>query len=205
MPPVKENVTSLFASKEPQDNNKPLWRFVIVIENNDAAGGNMLWKCNCCQREVKSSYLRVRYNLLKIPGKVFQVCLKVTYILLADHLNRICIEAENRLKPKHVTLLTVNPSQISLVVPQKRRKGSIENAFNVEDMNHLRESIAKMFNSGGLSFHLARNPYYVSYYYFAVNHNLSGFLPPSYNALRTTLLKQERTHIDRLLHHGKSL
>jgi hypothetical protein len=67
---------------------------------------------------------------------------------LAD-LNRICIEVENRLKTKHVPLSTVNPSQISPVVPQKRRKGSIENAFNVEDSNHLRESIARMFYSGG--------------------------------------------------------
>jgi hypothetical protein len=42
MPLVEESVTSPFVSKEPQDNNKPLWRFVTVIENNDAAGGNKL-------------------------------------------------------------------------------------------------------------------------------------------------------------------
>ena len=103
----------------------------------------------------------------------------------------------NGLKPKHVPLHTAKPSQMSSVVLQKRRKGSIENAFNVEDMNHFRDSITRMFYSGGLSFHLARNPYYVSSYSFAASYNLSDFLPP--NALRTTLLKQERADIDRLL------
>jgi hypothetical protein len=67
-------------------------------------------------------------------------------------------------------------------VPQKRKKSSIENALNVKDKNHFRESIARMFYSGGLSFHLARNPYYVSTYFFAANHNLIGFLSPNYNA-----------------------
>jgi hypothetical protein len=90
-------------------------------------------------------------------------------------------------------------------VPQKRKKSSIKNTFNVQDKNHLRESIARMFYSSGLSFHLARNPYCVNSYSFAANHNLSGFLPPSYNAPRTTLLKQERAHIDRLLQPMKSL
>jgi hypothetical protein len=59
------------------------------------------------------------------------------------------VKAEFFVVTKHVPLSTVNPSQISPVVPQKRRKGSIENAFNVEDSNHLRESIARMFYSGG--------------------------------------------------------
>ncbi|GFS29134.1 hypothetical protein Acr_00g0005490 [Actinidia rufa] len=48
-------------------------------------------------------------------------------------------------------------------------------------------------------FHLARNPYCASSYTFAANHNISGYLPPGYNLLRTTLLKRERSNIDRLL------
>ena len=98
----------------------------------------------------------------------------------------------NRLKPKHVSLPTAKPSQMSSVVPQKIRNGSIENTFNAEDMNHLRESIVTMFYYGGLSFHLARNPSYVSSYAFAASYNLSDYLPP--NALRTTLLKQESSY-----------
>jgi hypothetical protein len=39
---------------------------------------------------------------------------------------------------------------------------------------------------------------------FTTSHNLSSYVPPSYNKLRTTLLKQERAHIDSLLDRIKS-
>ncbi|KAK2429790.1 hypothetical protein QL285_028198 [Trifolium repens] len=93
MPPVEESVTSPFASKEPQDDRNPLWRFVTVLENNDAGGGNKLWQCNFCHNQVKSSYSRVRLHLLKISGKGVAVCTKVSDIMLED-LIRICKEAE---------------------------------------------------------------------------------------------------------------
>ncbi|WJX82916.1 hypothetical protein P8452_65620 [Trifolium repens] len=77
MPPVEESVTSSFASKEPQDDRNPLWRFVTVLENNDTGGGNKLWQCNFCHNQVKSSYSRVRLHLLKIGGKGVAVCTKM--------------------------------------------------------------------------------------------------------------------------------
>jgi hypothetical protein len=39
---------------------------------------------------------------------------------------------------------------------------------------------------------------------FTTSHNLSSYVPPSYNKLRTTLLKQERAHVDSLLDRIKS-
>lgn len=74
MPPIEESVTSSFASKEPQDDSKSLWRFVTVVQNNDSAGGNKLWRCNFCQKEMRSSYSRARFHLLKIAGEGVQVC-----------------------------------------------------------------------------------------------------------------------------------
>ena len=61
-----------------------------------------------------------------------------------------------------------------------------------------------MFCTGGLLFNFARNPYYVSSYYFVVNHPLGGYVPPGYNKLRTTLLQQEKTNVERLLEPIKS-
>nr|KYP38813.1 hypothetical protein KK1_039915 [Cajanus cajan] len=61
-----------------------------------------------------------------------------------------------------------------------------------------------MFYSSRLPFNLARNLYYVNSYSFAANHMLNGFLPPGYNALRTTLLQQEKAHVERLLKPIKS-
>ena len=56
-----------------------------------------------------------------------------------------------------------------------------------------------MFYTGGLPFNFARNAYYRSSYAYAATHNILGYLPPGYNALRTTLLQKERTHVERLL------
>ncbi|GAV60090.1 DUF659 domain-containing protein [Cephalotus follicularis] len=56
-----------------------------------------------------------------------------------------------------------------------------------------------MFYSGGLSFNLARNPYYVRSYISCANRMIPGFVPSGYNALRTTLLQRERANIERLL------
>jgi len=138
---------------------------------------------------------------MEVSTKGVYVCNKVSNVCMAD-LNRICEKAANRLKLKHVSL---PPSKIPLVVPQKKSISSIKNDFNVDDRNNFRAMIAKMFYFCGLSFHLARNSYYDSSYTFVVDHNLKGFLPPSYNALRTTLLMQERAHIERMLQPIKSL
>ncbi|KAL5128326.1 hypothetical protein HKD37_14G040592 [Glycine soja] len=147
----------------------------------------------------------VKAHLLRICGSGIATCLKVTDAYLVD-LRRVCKEAENRLKSKNLPLPTDKRTLTPPTLPPKRRKSSnIESAFNIEDRNHLRAEIARMFYSAGLSFHLARNPHFVSSYSFAANCNLSGFLPPSYNALRTSLLQQERSHIERLLQPIKSL
>nr|KYP63515.1 hypothetical protein KK1_018092 [Cajanus cajan] len=61
-----------------------------------------------------------------------------------------------------------------------------------------------MICSSKLLFNLAKNPYYVNSYSFVANHMLNGFLPPGYNASRTTLLHQEKAQVERLLKPIKS-
>nr|KYP33466.1 hypothetical protein KK1_045682 [Cajanus cajan] len=61
-----------------------------------------------------------------------------------------------------------------------------------------------MICSSNLLFNLAKNSYYVNSYSFAANHMLNGFLPPGYNALRTTLLHQKKAQVERLLKPIKS-
>ena len=69
-------------------------------------------------------------------------------------------------------------------------------AFNNEAGEQLTAGIARMHYSSQLPFNLARNPYYTSSYTLAANHHSVGYKPPSYNALRTTLLKKERANIE---------
>ncbi|XP_057432298.1 uncharacterized protein LOC130725055 [Lotus japonicus] len=59
--------------------------------------------------------------------------------------------------------------------------------------------IARMFYSSGLPFHFARNPHYKKAFAFACNNFISGYKLPGYNKLRTTLLENERRHVDKLL------
>ncbi|XP_023929253.2 uncharacterized protein LOC112040599 [Quercus suber] len=84
----------------------------------------------------------------------------------------------------------------------KRRKVmnfTLEKAFQNNARHDLDSRIARMFYTGGLSFHFARNLYYRSFYVYAATHNIPGYVPLGYDALRTTLLQKERAHVERLL------
>ena len=59
--------------------------------------------------------------------------------------------------------------------------------------------IGRMFYTGGLPFHFARNPNYRSSYAYAATYNILSYVPPGYNALRTILLQKERVNVERLL------
>ena len=59
--------------------------------------------------------------------------------------------------------------------------------------------IARMFYTSGIPFHFARNPNYRSSYAYVATHNILGYVPHGYNALRTILLQKERAHVERLL------
>ena len=76
---------------------------------------------------------------------------------------------------------------------------TLEKAFQNNARHDLDGRIARMFYIGGLPFNFARNPHYHSSYAFAATHSIPGYLPPGYNALRTTLLQKERAHVERLL------
>ncbi|KAF1869361.1 hypothetical protein Lal_00018455 [Lupinus albus] len=153
------------------------------------------------KRETKNlnSYSRVKAHLLRIHKCGIGVCSKVNDEYLAK-LQLVVDLAENKIKPKHVPLLTQKYNS-SL---KRRNMGPLEKCFNTEDRDHLKDIIARMFYSFGLPFNLARNPYYVNSYLFAANHNLGDFLLPGYNVLRTTLLQQEKANVERLLKPIKS-
>ncbi|KAM0877623.1 hypothetical protein ACQ4PT_035393 [Festuca glaucescens] len=91
----------------------------------------------------------------------------------------------------------------------KKRRGdgpstALEKAWANDQRSQLDAKIARAFYSGGLPFNFARNPHYQEAFTFAATHNIPGYKPPGYNKLRTTLLKQEKLHIDGLLDHVKS-
>ncbi|XP_022874101.1 uncharacterized protein LOC111392920 [Olea europaea var. sylvestris] len=56
-----------------------------------------------------------------------------------------------------------------------------------------------MFYASALPFNFAKSPYFSQHSRALANSNLAGYTPPSYNRLRTTLLAQEKEHINRKL------
>ncbi|KAL3019145.1 hypothetical protein AAZX31_05G066300 [Glycine max] len=141
-----------------------------------------------------------------MTGKGLRVCQKVTIDRLID-LKKIDNEATLRVeksKTKFVSLPPVSTQhQMDTntlgVDPKKRKTSTAENDFNLQARETLDHEIARMFYSSGLPFHLARNPHYRKAFAYAANNQISGYQPPGYNKLRTTLLQNERRHVENLL------
>ncbi|KAL5183949.1 hypothetical protein HKD37_17G047737 [Glycine soja] len=192
-------------AKEQNDDTKPLWTYVTKIKSV-VGGGNYEIKSNIYDFTFNGSYTRVRAHLLKMTRKGVRVCQKVTVAKLID-LKKIDNEATLRVessKTKSVSLSSVSTQhQMDTntlgVDPKKRKTSSVENAFNLQARETLDHEIARMFYSSGLPFHLARNPHYRKAFVYAANNQISGYQPPGYNKLMTTLLQNERRHVENLL------
>jgi hypothetical protein len=63
----------------------------------------------------------------------------------------------------------------------------------------LDRKVGRYFYSGSLPFNAARNPYWKDLVTSLANCNLSGYVPPSSEKIRTTLLAEERANVERLL------
>ncbi|CAO2045269.1 unnamed protein product [Urochloa humidicola] len=185
----------------PHDNErKPLWRYVELLENTGKGdGGNKKSRCRLCNFIINGSYSRVKAHLLKVPGYSVRFCPEASDQVLAQ-LNDEIAKAEvisARKLPRDIPL----PGE---GISRKRKISAIESSFNLETRSQLDALIARMFYTAGLPFNLARNPYFRKAFIFAANNALGGYAPPSYNKLRTTLLVQEKTNVERLLQPIKS-
>ncbi|XP_021729060.1 uncharacterized protein LOC110696091 isoform X1 [Chenopodium quinoa] len=212
------NVSGSSNSSESMKDPYPLWKFVVKGDKISGGGGNYNWKCNFCGEVKNGSYTRVKAHLLGEQGKGIQTCNKVKIDDLAKlrSLHRESEDYKKSLLPKvppfsnepissHTSTEATSMRLGSFDNVKKRKsKNTISDAFNVKSRDHLDSEIARMFYTGGLPFNLARNPYYVSSYTMAANSNLSGYKPPGYNKLRTTLLCKETENVDRLLQPMKA-
>ncbi|XP_066163182.1 uncharacterized protein [Oryza sativa Japonica Group] len=187
----------------PNDNeNKPLWRYVELMEKTGKGqGGNVRFRCRLCGNIMHGSYSRVKAHLLKVGSNGVAPCPKVTIDVLSqlhDEMARAAAVAERNL-PKDIPLPAEGASR-----GKRRAVSAIESSFNSDTRSNLDALIARMFYTAGIPFNVARNPYFRKAFMFACNNALGGYSPPSYNKLRTTLLVQEKTHVERLLNPLKS-
>ncbi|XP_004308303.1 PREDICTED: uncharacterized protein LOC101292460 [Fragaria vesca subsp. vesca] len=185
------NAESLPVEPGDVDDKAPLWIYTNKIEKMSGGGS---WR---------------------MVGKGVKACPKVTPQQLAN-MSKLLNDCKERVKnaaPKSVPLPSSsrnaatssldydmsftcsNPT--SSEVGPKKRKGmgtALEKAFQNNSREQCNGEIARMFYTGGLSFNLARNPHYRRSYVRASN--IPGYVPPGYNALRTTLLQKERKNIE---------
>ncbi|XP_018453902.2 uncharacterized protein LOC108825058 [Raphanus sativus] len=190
------------------DDKAPLWIYVKKIEKLPG-GGSWKFECKFCRNSYVGSHSRVLTHLLK-EGKGIKGCLKVTPQQRVN-LKKLVDDCKERIeraatKPVPLPSSSRNMSSSSLdydmsyKVPNatesdpKKRKGPLEKAFNNEAREQCDGEVSRMFYTGGLSFNLARNPHYRNSYVRASQ--IPGYVPPGYNALRTTLLQKERKNIE---------
>ena len=192
------------------DDKALLWIYVNKIEKL-AGGGSWRFECKSCSNSYVGSHSRVMTHLLP-EGKGIKGCLKVTPQQRVN-LKKLVDNCKERLKraaPKAVPLPSSSRNMssssldydMSYKVPNatesdpKKRKGMgpLEKAFQNEAREQCDGEVSRMFYTGGLSFNLARNPHYRNSYVRASQ--IPGYVPPGYNALRTTLLQKERKNIE---------
>ncbi|KAM0920811.1 hypothetical protein ACQ4PT_007261 [Festuca glaucescens] len=143
------------------------------------------------------SYSRVKTHLLKLGGGGVKPCPKVTIdvlVQLKDEQDKA--DASNNM-PNNIPLPNDGNGR-------KRKASAIEECYDLDSHSKLDALIARMFYTACLPFNLTRNPWFRQAFTFAVNSKLAGYVPPSYNKLRTTLLVQEKTQVERMLQPIKS-
>lgn len=197
---VATSLTSKYTSRR-FDSNCPLWAYLTLVQNKKEGKGNASWSCNYCNGTYKGSYFRVKSHLLKEKGNGIAVCSQISNEYLAE-MKQLDRQASEKSKPIQVPLPTGTTSLNPPIDGSKRRRGGKEplaKAFNNKVRDHLSSEIARLFYSASLPFNVARNPYFISAFTYAANTSISGFLPPSYNAIRTTMLQREKLHTSSLL------
>lgn len=141
---------------------------------------------------------------MKEKGNGIICCSKVTgeYLAEMEELDMIATDKARKAKLVQVPFpngtTSLNPP-IDMSKKRRQSDGPLAKAFNNEARDHLSSEIARLFYSAGLPFNVARNPYFINAFTYAANISISGYLPPSYNSIRTAMLQREKANILKLL------
>lgn len=143
-----------------------------------------------CKYVGTSSYSRVKAHLLKITNGGCKIYPKMIIPIFAQLKSKVAKDEDEKAKTRprdaplpplivnSVASASVSSSSVdSAMLGNKKRRGPaspLEKAWAMDMHNQLDAIIARMFYSAGLSFNLARNPYFQHPYNFAASHNMSG-------------------------------
>ncbi|KAL7246364.1 hypothetical protein ACSBR2_001471 [Camellia fascicularis] len=154
--------------------DKPLWNHVKVLNVASGGGGHRTWSCNYCSKKVTGSYTKVKAHLLKLSNHRVEPC------------KSIRDDVVKAIRKEHDGAEVMAPP------------GAFQKSFNVAQRDIADKDCARMFYASGLPFNLARSPYFRKYSQSLANSSLMGYTPPSYDRLCSTVLSQEKAHVNRL-------
>ena len=137
----------------------------------------------------------MKAHLLRLSGHDVQICKEnngdIYAILKMEHeqaeRKRINVQVDARKKDDYISL----PEGIDLIQQKKWKSsssGAIRKSFGIYERNTVDKLAARMFYASGLSFNFANSPYFKKYSKFLAKNSIAGYIPPSYNRLRSTLL-----------------
>ncbi|GFZ04851.1 hypothetical protein Acr_17g0004230 [Actinidia rufa] len=187
--------------------DKPLWNHVKVVTTVGGGWGNQTWNCNYCNKKVVGLYTKVKGHLMRLAHHNVEGCMAISDDILEaikEHETAEARKAQQTLNVRRKADYVSIPEGSDLL-QQKKRKGmasgkdALVSSFNVAERDVADKEAARMFYASGLPFNFARSPYFRKYSLTLANSRLAGYVPPSFNRLRTTLLAQEKEHINKLL------
>ncbi|XP_074374238.1 uncharacterized protein LOC141714626 [Apium graveolens] len=180
----------------------PLWSHVTVVKAPTKGGGNRVWICNYCHKQVIGSYTKVKSHLLQLKGNGVDLCNSISD-QTRDELSREHEATESR-KSRQALEAKRRQEYMSLppgsdIKQQKNLKGTVESCFNVVNRDECDKELARMLYASALPFSLVKNPFFRRFCWRLSNSKVVGYVPPTYNRMRTNLLEQEKAHVNVLL------
>ncbi|XP_059073592.1 uncharacterized protein LOC131855961 [Cryptomeria japonica] len=160
-------------NKAKREFEKKLWKLVTIIGDYSRGnyGRSRQWKCLHCKTNKSSSIQRVRYHLLGVES------LKPT---------------EEQSKDSHPGMPPFSSSSTSV------HESQIGRMFDAIDRKNVDAAIGRLFFGCGMPFNIARSPLWKEAMRM-VNNAPKGYVPPSYEKLRTIVLDDEKKHIEERL------
>uniref|UniRef100_A0A0A9CWE7 DUF659 domain-containing protein n=1 Tax=Arundo donax TaxID=35708 RepID=A0A0A9CWE7_ARUDO len=181
--------------KKASDENS-LWKYMDKGAATSRDGGNKRIRCKLCNGTFFGTYTRVKAHL-HIPGNGVGPCSKIDQVMQ----EKLSIFEE-------VKVLRVEVARKQPVVPlpnseefgSKKRKNdsALSKSFNKKARDQLDCLIVRFLYANGLSFNLMRSPFLHDMIKFACENVLPGYVLPTFNAARTTMLVAEKANINEL-------
>jgi len=165
------------------------WKHVSVFGGFDKGSGTKRWKCNHCNICYNGSYSRVRAHLLGATGVGVKSCPAVDMSLR---------ETFHLLEQERIARKSKIRSGKSRSVKRSRSQSSLTYLWKPSTKEEVDDIVARCFFANGLSFNLARSPYFHDMVK-AIAAFGPGYEAPITEKLESTLLGKERGRIDKAL------